>query len=187
MLLSVVAACAVPAAGSAQARGGTSGARPAQQETALTPVHRSCGLTDENAAGRSDDPFIAISDPEADEKLECLASAGDHEMIGEYAYALITSDQELRPPDAEQRAYRWAMTALRNYLGGLGIDLDDQDFIEQYRRLGAQPGYINLNGPSDRLYYYSTVQRQLVRQQLVTPTESDRAKLEIIDKLDPRY
>jgi hypothetical protein len=93
----------------------------------------------------------------------------------------MTTDGARLRPATNDRAYRWGMVALRNYLSGLGIDFDDDHFLERYEALARRPGWINLDSPHDRLYYYSAPQRDLVRARLINAPANEVQRLRRIE------
>ena len=152
----------------------------------LSAVHRQCGLTLKNVV---DEHWVVVEydDPQAERKLSCLAAAGEHEVIGRFADVVIRAGHRRQTEISDEDAYRWAMIALRNYLRSVGIDYDREDFFEAYRRLGEQPGPVNANGPSDRIYYHSDVPLKLIEEDRIKPSAADARRLETIRRNRPSY
>lgn len=155
-------------------------------EGVLTETHRRCSLT---AANVREGVIVAVdvTDPEAEAKLQCLAQAGDHEVLGFYAQELMVTEPSRRPPGADEAAYRWAMAALRTYLRSVGVDFDRDDFFEAYRAAAVRDGIAHPSAPSDRIYAYSDVPLRLIERGRVSAPRTVADKLNIIVRNRPRY
>lgn len=152
----------------------------------LNRDHVECGLTTEDVR-RPGFVAVRVVDPQAESKLACLASRGEHEILGQFSHELFWSDAHPTATEAERhaRSYHWGMVALRNWLASLKIDLDDPQFFEAYRKESDKPGVVNPAGPSDNIYYYSDIPIAVLDTGHVEPSAAERRVLETIKRNRP--
>ncbi|HEY0029052.1 MAG TPA: hypothetical protein VGC35_14400 [Allosphingosinicella sp.] len=123
---------------------------------------------------------VNIGDPAAPRQLECLARAGDHEILRRYVDDLLIPTDKDHSSHAEVQAYRWNIRGLEVYLASLKIDYRRPDFFEQYRAVSKSPGFADPGDPWDTIYRYEEIALDLISRGFVEPSKDERR---IIDEI----